>query len=209
MSYLRIVRIISLVSFLAFAGLLTARVAWNATVIPASTSLPVPLTPLPDFQATAATTDAVTPMKKSDLRGHVWVADFFFATCGNICPAMTRQMHRLQSRLPKEVWLVSFTVDPETDTPADLQGYARDNSADPGRWFFLRMEKQPLAKLMYFGFKSLASYQEPFDNHVILSHNSRFFLVDAQGRIRGSYEGLEKDSIEEVTQAVSALLKER
>ncbi len=163
---------------------------------------------LPDFTAMAATSLGTKQIKKSDLLGHVWIADFFFASCGNICPQMTHQMARLQKRLPKDVWLVSFTVDPKNDSLADLLGYARDNNADPARWYFLRMERPALAKLMYFGFKVLTTYQEPFDNKLILSHNSHFLIVDKKGQLRGSFDGLSEESQKTIPIKVDELLKE-
>src|SRR5262245_53650717 len=95
---------------------------------------------LPDFRAQAITPNGLQPMGKTELLGHVWVADFIFTTCSDICPRMSRQMRRLQNRLPAEVRLVSFTIDPERDTPDTLRDYAHEMEADPDRWFFLRMK---------------------------------------------------------------------
>jgi len=67
---------------------------------------------VPNFSAMAATSRSTRAIEKKDLLGKVWVADFIFTTCGDICPRMTRQMRKLQSHLPKEVYLVSFSIDP-------------------------------------------------------------------------------------------------
>src|SRR5947209_402521 len=68
------------------------------------------------------------------LRGHTWVADFIFTTCGNVCPIMSRKMAELQQMTPSGVKLVSFTVNPEFDTPAVLKDYAKTLKADESRW---------------------------------------------------------------------------
>src|ERR1044072_982404 len=59
-----------------------------------------------------------------DLAGKVWIADFVYTSCGGFCPAMTEKMRKLQDKLPAEIHLVSFSVDPVNDTPAVLAEYA-------------------------------------------------------------------------------------
>src|SRR5258707_5742402 len=73
------------------------------------------------------------------LSGQVWVADFMFTTCPGPCPRMTSQMHQVQAATlsHSDVKLVSFTVDPEHDTPTVLAAYARQHAASPQRWYFL------------------------------------------------------------------------
>src|SRR5207302_573123 len=88
----------------------------------------------------------------ADLRGHPWVADFVFTTCGNICPVMSHKMAELQQMTPGGVKLVSFTVNPEHDTPAVLKEYAKDLRADESRWRFLTgtpQQMQDAAKGMH------------------------------------------------------------
>src|SRR5260221_7544655 len=126
---------------------------------------------VPNFSAMAATSRSTRAIEKKDLLGRVWVADFIFTTCGDICPRMTHQMRKLQSRLPKKVYLISFTIDPDKDTLQNLQGYARDADADPDRWFFLRMQKNALAKLMSSGFKLVKTEKNAFQNNAALSHS--------------------------------------
>src|SRR5260221_13439901 len=142
---------------------------------------------VPNFSAMAATSRSTRAIEKKDLLGKVWVADFIFTTCGDICPRMTRQMRKLQSHLPKEVYLVSFSIDPDKDTLQDLQGYARDADADPDRWSFVRMGKKPLAQLLV-GFKLAKNEKAALENSAALSHSSRFVVVDRRGQIRGFYD---------------------
>ncbi len=76
-------------------------------------------------------------VKSQELAGKVWVADFVYTSCGGFCPVMTEKMRKLQDMLPKDIRLVSFSVDPDTDTPAVLAEYAKRYGADPDRWLFL------------------------------------------------------------------------
>ena len=97
-------------------------------------TLPV-LAPVPDFSLTGQNGQAVS---RTDLRGLVWVADFVFTSCTGPCPELTLRMRSLQKSLRKAgpgVKLVSFSLDPETDTPAVLTRYAERYHADPDRWY--------------------------------------------------------------------------
>jgi protein SCO1/2 len=103
-----------------------------------------------------------------------------------MCPIMTEKMRKLQDKLPAEIKLVSFSVDPDVDTPAVLTEYARKFGADPNRWLFLTGSKESLFKLSKDGFK-LAVDDTGGTELEPITHSSRFVLVDQQGRIRGYY----------------------
>ena len=72
-----------------------------------------------------------------DLRGKPYICDFIFTSCGSACPLMSKHMADLQKRLPAKIQLVSFTVNPEFDTPPVLKEYAKQYGADETRWHFL------------------------------------------------------------------------
>ena len=141
---------------------------------------------VPEFVATAETG---TTVRRADLGGTVFIADFIFTTCTGICPGMTAKMKSLAEELRDEprIRFVSFTVDPDQDTPEVLLRYARQHGADPARWSFLRIEKAGLRRLAREGFKLAvedggAGAAEP------ILHSTRFVLVDAAGAIRGYYD---------------------
>jgi protein SCO1/2 len=127
---------------------------------------------------------------KEQLAGRVWVADFVYTTCPGPCPRMSSQMRRIQDAVkPGSAFtLVSFTVDPDNDTPPALAEYAKRYKADPARWFFLTGSKADLRKLSYDAFH----LNEIGGN---LEHSTRFTLVDGMGRIRGYYETSEPENI--------------
>lgn len=148
-------------------------------------ALPV-LGALPEF---ALTERSGRRVGLDDLTGRIWVADFFFTYCAGPCPVMSRRMAELQSLIEKnqfnDVLCVSFTVDPEHDTPAVLSEYAEVFSAKPDRWLFLTGDKRHLRDLAIKGFKIAVQDPEQGDDQII--HSTRFVLVDRVGRIRGYY----------------------
>jgi len=120
-------------------------------------------------------------VKNRELAGQIWIADFVYTSCGGICPIMTEKMRKLQDKLPAEIRLVSFSVDPDVDTPAVLTAYAKKFGADPNRWLFLTGNRESLFTLSKDGFK-LRSW--PIDGGTALEpitqSGSRFALVDRQ-----------------------------
>ncbi len=151
---------------------------------------------VPDF---AFTSERGRPVAARDLEGKTWIADFIFTRCGGYCPMMSERMAALLSSLKDEpgVRFVSFDVDPEHDSLADLATYARQHRADPERWTFLRGERQAVRALAGSGFKLAVMDGHAGDPEPIL-HSSHFVLVDARREIRGYYDGLEAPSFEKL-----------
>ena len=88
------------------------------------------------------------PFGSSNLAGKIWIADFIYSTCPGPCPMISTRMSEMQKPLEKtDVHFVSFTVDPEKDTPAQLREYAGQLEAQPGRWDFLTGPKSEIYKL--------------------------------------------------------------
>jgi protein SCO1/2 len=137
------------------------------------------------------------------LAGKIWVADFMFTRCMGPCPRMTSQMHRVQKEtagLPG-VRFVSFTIDPEYDTPPVLTEYAQRFHADPGRWFFLTGAEPELQRLNRNAFKL-------GDIDGSMTHSTRFVLVDRAGRVRGYYRTEEGKSLDPLIADIRRLAKE-
>jgi protein SCO1/2 len=157
---------------------------------------------VPEFSLTERSNRPVT---KKDLAGQVWVADFIFTQCQGICPAMSSNMEKLQRQLPKEVRLVSFSVDPYNDTPAVLTEYANRYNADPERWLFLTGNADAIQGLSVDGFKLALSPSSGTDVEPI-THSSRFVLVDREGHIRGYYGTEDAGALERLIADVKKLL---
>jgi protein SCO1 len=140
---------------------------------------------VPEFRLTSQTGEA---FDRKALDGKLWVADFIFTHCSGPCPRMSAQMSRVQSAVAElpDVRLISFSVDPQRDTPAALAEYARRFRAEPGRWFFLTGDQKTLDALDRRAFM-LGNIDGS------LEHSTRFVLIDRQGRIRGYYGTSEDD----------------
>jgi protein SCO1/2 len=124
------------------------------------------------------------------LLGRVWIADFIFTSCAGICPEMSRSMARIHeaTRQDPGTLCVTFTVDPERDTPAVLREYAARYGASPDRWLFLRGPQDEVNRLENGGFL-MGTVGSP------LGHSPRFVLVDRRGRHRGWYDGTAPDGV--------------
>jgi len=149
---------------------------------------------------------------KADLAGRVWVCDFFFTRCSGPCPMMSANMRDLQDRLADtEVQLVSFSVEPEHDTPAVLTEYADRFEADPERWWFLTGDEAVIYQALCRDSFSVAVAKASPKDWVLgrqVAHSTRFIVVDGDGLIRGYYAGDEASGIDQAAARARALDRE-
>ncbi len=164
------------------------------------------------------------PVSSEELRGKVVLANFVYTGCRDTCPLLSLRMQALQERLHEErllgdrVRLLSFTVDPEHDTPAVLRAYAERHMADPRAWHFLTGPTDEVVRVIQGGFfqavvplaTPVGPHSHPEDtaphSHGDVMHSNRFVLVDRQGRIRALYDGLELDP-DQVVRDIRQLLR--
>ena len=148
------------------------------------------------------------PFGSSALAGKIWIADFIFTTCPGPCPIISTRMSELQKPLAKsDVRFVSFSVDPEKDTPEVLRAYADKLRKEPFRWDFLTGPVDTIAALSRDGFKlAIAAGEEPGSGPV---HSTRFVLVDRRGTIRGYYDALAADGVTKLLADTNHLLREQ
>jgi cytochrome oxidase Cu insertion factor (SCO1/SenC/PrrC family) len=119
-----------------------------------------------------------------DLRGRAWIASFVFTHCAGPCPMMFQKMAGLQKTISDpHVHLVSFTVDPQRDTPEVLKAKAGELGADNFRWHFLTGEAKSVDAVAR---GMLQPRPGPQDSPLL--HSTRFLLFDGQGRCRGIYD---------------------
>ncbi len=166
---------------------------FGVLVLDAQTPLPV-LATLPPFQLVDQTNH---PLGRADLKNRVWVADFIFTSCAEVCPLLTQRMKGLQdwitSEKLSEVSLVSFSVDPETDTPKRLADYADKIQARSDLWHFVTGPYEQIEAAVMQGFKiSMGRVPVTGARGFDVVHGDRFVLVDRQGQIRGYYESNEQ-----------------
>ena len=157
-----------------------------------------------DFQLTDRTERTVT---RSDLNGKILVVDFLFTSCSLTCPAVNHQMARIQqltTNLP-DVKLVSLTVDPRDDTPAALEKYGERFGADTNRWLFLTGDKAQLYDLIGTSFLSLDTNDAFGYMPGSFAHTERIAVVDANGRLRGYFDGLNQNTAAAVVNEITKL----
>lgn len=143
------------------------------------------------------------------MRGKVWIADFVFTNCPDICPLLNSRIAGIQKELlasGENVAIVSFSVDPANDTPEVLRDYADHLGADP-RWLFMTGNKAQLQKIAMEGFL-MAFYNEEGMAPADISHSSKIALVDQDGVVRRFYEGVTQDESAKIVADVKTLLKE-
>ena len=147
------------------------------------------------------------PVTRDNLIGRIWVANFIFTRCPGPCPKMCSQLADLQNTLKhkaQDIRIVSFTLDPEHDTPEVLDRYAKLFNADTERWLFVRGEKAAVQRLASEGFKLASVEKVPGE----IVHSTRFVLVDPQGRIRGYYDSQEPEGLPKLRKELDLLIKE-
>ena len=160
-----------------------------------------PLPVLGDVPQFELTSQRGQKFSSAVLAGHVWIADFVYTNCQGPCPRMSSRMRALQGATNPDVHLVSFTVDPERDTPDVLEAYGKRFAADDSRWSFLTGSKDTLNVLDHDAFK-LGSIGAEMD------HSTRFVLVDRKGRIRGYYGIADTDLVKKLSGDAARLEKE-
>ena len=174
---------------------------------------------VPDFTFTERSGRKVT---LADLKGKVWVAQFFYTHCTDICPLTVPQMGLLHLEYLNDpdfrsaVHFVSITIDPERDTPEVLRKYAERFSADPDLWLFLTGDKAAIIRLAQQGFK-LGFGEEANPPEVAkktgedkeLFHSSRLILIDRNAQIRGYYSGIDAEAMVRLRRDLKTLLVEK
>jgi protein SCO1/2 len=139
-----------------------------------------------DFSLTECHGQTVT---KADLLGKPWVACFIFTRCAGPCPRVSEQMQILQNRLKGiDVRLVSFSVDPDRDTPEDLRKYAKVYKADPERWWFLTGDKETIFRLIRKSFRTIVDDDPKQIPGFEVIHSIEIMYVDAGGVVRGRFD---------------------
>ena len=162
--------------------------------------LPV-LFPAPAFELT----DQHGKTFSSDaLKGKVWVGFIFLTNCPTgACPVMVGKMAKLQEALPDErVHFVSFSIDPERDTPEVLAKYANEigGAEVSNRWHLLTGQSAEQMKEFAADFK-LAVGED-------WGHSTIFLLVDGKGSVRGSFGNDDPEGMAKLRAAVETLLGE-
>ena len=191
-----------------FWVLVVAAMATAPVVSSLRTRLPPPLPVLAELPRFELVDQDGRRFGSQELEGRVWVASFIFTRCATICPAITARMARIQDRtreLAPAFHLVSFSVDPDYDTPARLAEYARHHRASPRLWSFLTGPEEAVKDAVVKGLKvsmGRAAGGGPGD----IFHGSHLVLVDGRGRVRGYYDSEDQQAVDHVVRDAGLLV---
>ena len=145
---------------------------------------------------------------QKDYEGKIYVADFFFTTCPTICPKMTANLSEIQTAFANnpKVKLLSHTVFPETDSVPVLKAYAIEHKVDDSKWNLVTGDKKEIytmARKSYLAVK-LGKPSELYD----MVHTENFVLVDTKKRVRGFYDGTNKEDMKRLIEDITFLASE-
>ena len=148
---------------------------------------------------------------EQDVKGKVFVAEYFFTTCKSWCPIMHANMRIVYDRFKNEknFLILSHTSDPATDSTATLKRYADSMNVDTDKWIFLTGTKDSLYRQARHSYKIDDPNNNPLDNEVDFLHSQFFSLVDKKGNVRNIYEGNERKDVERMINEIEVLLKEK
>lgn len=193
----------------AFCAFCTFLACWGAGCDrdePPDLSVPLPSFELVDQHG--------QPFQREDMRGQVWIADFVFTKCPTICPTLSARMKGLTERFEGEndLRFVSFSVDPEHDTPEVLREHASRYGVDFERWTWVTGSTGEVSDVVVGGFKlalgePVATGRE--DGQYDIMHSAHLVLVDREANVRGYYPANDPEAMDDLVRDAGALLEDR
>jgi protein SCO1 len=151
------------------------------------------------------------PFSSEQLAGKIWVANFVFTSCAAECPLLSQQMSLVRRNIGDrpDIAFVSFSVDPQTDTPARLASYAEPFGLDP-RWSLLTGDVDKVTKLVTSKFLVPLNRDEDPNNagDTVISHSDKMLIIDGKGVVRYFCNGLNQRTVQSLTDVIQVLLQE-
>lgn len=148
-------------------------------------------------------------VSNENVKGKIYVANFFFTICPSICPTMTQNLLAVHNTFKNDadILMLSHSVMPATDTVAQLKKYANRWKIDTQRWHLLTGEKDKiyaLARQSYFAEKEIGLQKEKNE----FLHTENAFLIDKNGYIRGVYNATLPLDVENLVKDIRVLKAE-
>jgi protein SCO1/2 len=193
--------------------------------------LPPILGQVPDFKLVNQEGRAIT--YNTEYRGGVLLVNFIFTSCPDVCPLLSKQMEKIQSRLVTAapiIRMVSISVDPDTDTPAVLKAYGEKFNARFSSWSFLTGDLMQIYDTIVGGFKVAMDNPKldpskkaptvvadangkavaPSKNEMTMdlmevTHGEHFVLVDQIGNIRAYMQGNNDKQLDQIIKTLGIL----
>ncbi len=147
---------------------------------------------------------------RADVRGKILAVSFLFTSCSLTCPEVSKRMAEIQKLTDTndDVRLLSFTVDPRTDTPTVLAKWGARFGADTNRWSLLTGDKAQLHWLIGTSFLATET-NNPFNSMPgNFGGTERIAVVDKHGNIRAFFDGLRVGTSEAVVAEIKKIQKE-
>lgn len=143
------------------------------------------------------------------LSGDVWVANFIFTSCDTVCQPMTAEMAVLQKYVEEKdvpIQLISFSVDPKTDTPEVLHNYIQDFTDDLSNWNLLTgYQQKEIEQFAREQFNTIV--QKPSSSSTQVIHGTYFYLIDGDGHLLGEYNFVDPTYKDELLKQIEKVLK--
>ena len=147
-------------------------------------------------------------ISNQDFKGKIYVADFFFTTCPNICIAMTDNLFKVQDQIKNNpnIMLLSHSVTPKIDSVPQLKKYAIEKGVIDTKWHLVTGDKKEIYKLARKSYMAVKEGRDdgPFD----MIHTENFILIDPDRRIRGFYDGTDTDEMNRLLDEIDILIQE-
>ncbi|OAQ39691.1 electron transporter [Pedobacter psychrophilus] len=147
-------------------------------------------------------------INNDSLKNSIYVADFFFTSCPSICPIMSKNLLTVYEKFKdnQEVRFLSHTIDPKHDTIPVLKKYADKLGVKGTQWSFLLGSKDSVYLLAKDGYMSYSKQNDSIPGGY--EHSGYFLLVDKDKRIRGAYDGTDKNQVAQMSKDMDILLTE-
>lgn len=160
---------------------------------------------IPPFEFTDQYNEKVT---EETVKNKIYVTEYFFTTCGSICPIMNANLDKVYKLFKDEpdFMILSHTVDPETDSVAVLRDYAAEHNVKDKKWLFVTGDKPQLYEIARKGY--LLNAEEGKGDAEDFIHTQNFALIDKARNIRGFYDGTDSLEVERLIREIKILLKE-
>ncbi|MEY3941356.1 MAG: hypothetical protein RIR07_242 [Bacteroidota bacterium] len=148
-----------------------------------------------------------TRRTQADLAGKVRVVSYFFTTCPTICVDMAAGLRRVQEAFAGDdrLRILSHTAMPDYDSVPLLADYGDRNGCDPAQWWLLTGTPEELNRLARTSYFAVLEEGQGWDEHSFI-HTENLVLVDAQGRLRGYYDGTDPKAVDQLIKDIPLLL---
>lgn len=151
--------------------------------------------------AFSLTTQTGARLSDTALAGRPYVASFIYTQCAAVCPILVQQLARVQAAGGR---IVSFSVTPDTDTPAVLAAFGRERGIDPRAWSLVTGDKRSIYELARTSFFADDSRVDAGDAAAFL-HTEKLILVDGSGHLRGVYNGTQPHAVDQLIDDLGVL----